>query len=264
MSAALPSLADWQDAFVAALFAPDTANAGLAALTRQPAFAVVRNTVMKGCIDALQANYPAVARLVGEEWLRAAAAEFARRHPPGDPVLLGYGAGFADFLAAFPPAADLPYLPAVARLDRFWTEAHVAADARPADPAVLVALPPAALGTYRLVPHPAARWAWCADAPAYTIWSRNRSDAAVDDDLMWQGEGALVTRPGRTVQWCQIDAAACAFLDACAAGGTLGAAAIDALTVDADCALTPLMARLLEAGALADPDPTAPPPENPR
>ena len=29
------------------------------------AFAVYRNTVLKGCIDALQANYPTVGQLVG-------------------------------------------------------------------------------------------------------------------------------------------------------------------------------------------------------
>jgi hypothetical protein len=38
--------------------------AGCAA--RQPGFAVYRNTVLKGCIDALQANYPTVHALVGD------------------------------------------------------------------------------------------------------------------------------------------------------------------------------------------------------
>ena len=43
---------------------------------------------MKGCIDALQANYPAVTRLVGEEWFRAAAAVYVRQAPPTNPMLL--------------------------------------------------------------------------------------------------------------------------------------------------------------------------------
>ena len=65
------ALARFQDAFAHALFTADAVPAGeIAALTAQPAFAVYRNTVMKGCIDALQANYPAVLRLVGEEWAR--------------------------------------------------------------------------------------------------------------------------------------------------------------------------------------------------
>ena len=106
----------------------------IAALARSPRFAVYRNTVMKGCIDALQANYPAVARLVGEEWFRAAAAIYVRERCPREPTLLRYGAAFAEFLARFEPAAELPYLPGVARLDRFWTESHAAPDEEALDP----------------------------------------------------------------------------------------------------------------------------------
>ena len=43
-------------------------------------------------IDALQSNYPAVARLVGEEWFRAAAAVYVRQTIPVEPSLLRYGA----------------------------------------------------------------------------------------------------------------------------------------------------------------------------
>ena len=47
---------------------PAPTDDGLAhGLAAQPAFAVYRNTVMKGCVDALEANFPTVARLVGEE-----------------------------------------------------------------------------------------------------------------------------------------------------------------------------------------------------
>ena len=132
------ALARFQDDFARALLDP--------AQPAPPAFAVYRNTVMKGCIDALQANYPAVAKLVGEEWFRAAAAVYVRDHLPRTPMLLEYGAGFADFLARFEPAAELPYLPAVARLDRFWTEAHAAADEPPLDARALAGAGPGTLG----------------------------------------------------------------------------------------------------------------------
>jgi hypothetical protein len=244
------------------MLAPPGDASGLAALTRQPAFAVYRNTVLKGCIDALQANYPAVARLVGEEWFRAAAVEFARRHPPRDPVLLTYGAGFADFLAAFPPAADLPYLADVARLDRFWTEAHVAADAPPVDPAALTALTPESLAASRFAPHPATRWSWFDTLPAYTIWSRNRAESGGGGDFAWRGEGVLVTRPGGAVQWRELGQAGCAFLDACAAGATAGGAAAAALDADPAAGLSRLIARLLEAGALIQTTPLVIPKES--
>jgi len=101
------ALTRFQDGFTQALLAPVADDdAGLtpeiAALARQPGFAVYRNTVMKGCIDALQANYPSVARLVGEEWFRAAATMFARERLPAQATLMYYGDAFAEFLAGKP------------------------------------------------------------------------------------------------------------------------------------------------------------------
>jgi hypothetical protein len=244
------ALARFQDAFARALLTPEAvAPAEVAALAAQPAFAVYRNTVMKGCIDALQANYPAVARIVGEEWFRAAAVLYAREALPADPVLLTYGAAFPDFLGRFGPADDLPYLAGVARLDRFWTEAHVAVDEIPLEPAVIAGLAPEALAGLVLEPHAAARWTWFGQAPAYTIWSRNRGDGDPGADLDWQPEGALIARPGDTVVSTGIDAAACAFLDACAAGSTLDRAARAALEAKSDADLALMMSRLLEIGA---------------
>lgn len=250
------ALARFQDGFAHALLAHAAEPVAaippeVAALAAQPGFAVYRNTVMKGCIDALQANYPAVARLVGEEWFRAAAAIHVREALPTDPTLLRYGAAFADFLARFEPAAELPYLPGVARLDRYWTEAHAAPMQDALDPAAIVGLAPAALAGTVLHPHPAAHWAWFADAPIYTIWSRNRSREALDDNLDWRPEGALLTRPRDAVEWIALDAAGCAFLDACAAGGTLAAAAQAALEVQGNADLTRLMFTLLAAGAFS-------------
>ena len=246
------ALAHFQDDFTHALLATDdAAPPALATLTAQPAFAVYRNTVMKGCIDALQANYPAVTRLVGEEWMRAAAAVYARDALPALPMLLHYGANFADFLAQFEPAAELPYLPGVARLDRCWTEAHAAASEDGLDPAALSQLASGNFSHARLQPHAAARWAWFTDAPIYTIWSRNRSDAPFDDDIDWNPEGALLTRPRDAVSWCALDRADCAFLDACAAGGTVAHAAQAALKAQPDADPGRLMAALLEAGAFS-------------
>jgi hypothetical protein len=208
-------LARFQDRFVRTLLAPE--------LPAPSAFAVYRNTAMKGCIDALQANFPAVARLVGEEWFRAAAAVYARANPPRVPMLVEYGAGFPAFLESFAPAAELPYLPAVAKLDRFWTEAHIAPD----EPH---------LGRWSgspLRPHAAARWAWFA-LPAYTIWSRNREERRELGDIEWRAEGALITRPRDAVQWIGLDAVEYALLEGTTQGSPL------------------IIARLIEAGAFAE------------
>lgn len=242
---------DFQAAFADALFAaPHEPPGPLAALTAQPAFAVYRNTVMKGCVDALEANFPTVLRLVGRDWFRAAAAIHAAAEPPRDARLLFYGEGFAAFLETFEPARELPYLPGVAKLDRAWIEAHVAPDAA-TDLEWLAGLPPPALATARVAPHPAARWHWFDEHPVFTIWQRNRVGSEDRGEIDWRGEGALLVRPGDSVAWREASAAECAFLDACAGGAALGQAAAAALRVQPGADLAQLLAGLLRAGALA-------------
>lgn len=252
MRAAPVPLARFQDAFARALVAePAEADDCVAALAAQPAFAVYRNTVMKGCVDALEANFPAVARLVGEEWFRAAAAVYGRAELPAEPSLLAYGGSFPAFLARFEPAAALPYLPEVARLDRLWTESHAAADDPVLDRSAFARLAPESLGDAVLEPHPAARWAWFDAIPAFTIWSRNRGEPCPDAEIAWRGEGALLTRPVGAVQWLAVDKAACRFLDACALGAPLSQALEGALEADANANLVRLVNALLDAGAFA-------------
>lgn len=246
------ALGRFQDDFARALLAGDeAAPPSIAALAGQPAFAVYRNTVLKACIDALQANYPAVNRLVGDEWMRAAAAVYARNTLPGLPMLLDYGADFAGFLERFEPAAELPYLPGVARLDRCWTEAHVAATGDPLVPATIARFADGNFYRLHLQVHAAARWVWCAEAPAYSIWSRNRGDANDDNEIDWRPEGALLTRPRDAVTWRALDQAGCVFLDTCAAGGTVADAAQAALDIDGALDLSRLIAVLLDAGAFS-------------
>lgn len=244
--------ADSLDAFAQALMADAATDvAAVAHLSSQPGFKVYRNSVMKAAIDALQANYPAILGIVGEEWFRAAAAIYVRATPPNDPRLMFYGADFSHFLGQFPPAQDMPYLAAVARLDRLWTEAHLAANATPISAASVAAMLPEELGALCLRPHPATRWYGSDEHPIFSIWQHNRSqpDAAMAE-LDWQGQAALITRPHDAVRSCPLPLAGCAFLDACAQGGNLAEAVSAALTIDAQVPLQNLMATLLEAGAL--------------
>jgi hypothetical protein len=253
------SHAQFQAAFVDALFAPrERVDPSLRYLVEQPAFAVYRNTVMKGCIDALEANFPAVARLVGSEWFRAAAAVHVATESPRDGRMLIYGDRFADFLRAFEPATELPYLPGVAQLDALWRESHAARDAPALDATGLALVGSEAIGRLKAHPHPAARWAWFDALPVFSIWSRNRRGPDADDiddaqagELVWQGEGALLTRPADTVHWCAVPKAGCAFLNACAAGQPLTDAAEQALVIDPALDVAALFGTLLRVGAFA-------------
>jgi len=238
----------FQQAFAAAVLGD--AAGPLRALAQQPAFALYRNTVLKGCVDALRANFPAVARLVGEEWFGDAALAYARAHPPADGRLLAYGdANFGAWLCEIPTAAQLPYLEGVAALDALWRAAHAAADAPvlPAD--ALAADAPEELAARCLLPHPATRWAWFDSQPVVRIWMRNRTALHDDAPLPWEGDGLLLTRPQGEVQWQLLPRAGCALLAACAAGAPLGEAAQLALDTDPDADLAVLLAQLLRAGA---------------
>ncbi|HEY1608433.1 MAG TPA: DNA-binding domain-containing protein [Paraburkholderia sp.] len=243
-------LARFQDAFVAALYGRDTDDARVAACTAQPAFGIYRNTVFKGSIDALAANFPTVARLVGDAWFRAAAAVYVNASPPDDPRLLLYGRAFPDFLEHFEPARELPYLGNVARLDLLWIDAHVAPDDTCTDAASIATQPADRLTNLTLRPHASARWAWFHGQPAYTIWRANRERVEVPADLAWHSEGVLLVRRGGEVIWRPLSAAGHAFLGACAAGAPFEAAAQSALDAQPDADFGALFQMLLEAGAI--------------
>ena len=88
-------------------------------------FNVYRNNVIVSLCEALGESFPAVKALLGEEYFRALAQAFVTAHPPVSPVLIWYGAGFADFLDVFPPLKAYPYLGDVARLEWSWLQADV-------------------------------------------------------------------------------------------------------------------------------------------
>jgi hypothetical protein len=243
------SLAAFQDGFIRALYGAPAIDPRAAAVAAQPGFAVYRNTVFKGCIDALHANFPTVLRLVGAAWFRSAAAIYAQTRPPDDARLLFYGATFPAFLEGFEPARELPYLGGVARLDRLWIEAHAALDETAPGAAEVAQLSPGDFLHTVLRPHASARWAWFDAQPVYTIWRANRENTSLTDKLDWRAEGALLLRTSGSVKWRAIGKGGCALLDACAAGARLGEALERALAVEADLDLTSLVAELFADGA---------------
>lgn len=245
------TLAQFQDDFCAVLFGAQAAGERLAYLTSQRGFAVYRNTVVKGCIDALEANFPAVVSLVGQQWFRGVAAAYVQTHALADARLVYYGERFAAFLGGLESVHALPYLADVARLDYLWIEAHTAADDTLVDLPALAAFVPDALERARLRPHSAARWIWFAEHPAFSIWRANREAAAIPDDLAWQAQGALLTRPDGAVRWRSIPAGAHAFIEACAKGETFEAAVQQVWQAQPNADLPALIGECIAAGAFA-------------
>jgi hypothetical protein len=214
-----------QRAFHAALLDPGLAPPpGLLGPTGAAAnkrFDVYRNNVAVSLKEALCSGFPVLERLLGAEFFDAMAGVFLRSHPPSSPMLMLYGADMPAFLEGFPPVAHLPYLPDIARLELALRESYHAADADPADPARLAALPEAALPGLRLKLSPALRIV-PSDYPVHGIWLAN---TLPDAPRPGRGaETALVTRPGFDPQVDVLSPAEGALVAALAEGVPLGEA----------------------------------------
>jgi len=221
----------------------------------EPGFAVYANTGLQACIAALEANFPSVARCLGEACFRPLAGHFARLHPPTDARLILYGESFAEFLRARGPDGDWPCLQHLARLDRMWTQAHVAADAVPLDLPRWAAQDPDSLAAVRLHLAPATHWHGDSTLPVWGLWSTARAAGIGRSTVPWRGQAVLITRPGDAVLSCEIDAAGCAFLHACAQGLPLADAAQAALRAAPDADLQALLSTLFTQGAFAEDGP---------
>ena len=224
----------------------ETAEAGLS---------VYRNTATKSLVDEVLESFPTVLRTVGEDWLAGAARAFAHAHPPGQPAPAALGELFPDWLARFKPAAELPYLTTLARLDWFWLEAYRAADVEPLPGAAFITLlAPQALARTRAVLHPSVRVGWFSDnAPEIWRLTRPPAEPPAEMELTDTPHGLLLARPGLEVQAHPIGPEAFAFLSACARGRSLADSAAAALAADggSGAGLERTFADLAQAGAFA-------------
>jgi hypothetical protein len=215
--------------FAAALLDPTRAvPAGLRAWNgSDPArrFAVYRNNVVTSLVDALADTFPVVRELVGSGFFDAMARVFVAAHPPASPVLSEYGDALPGFVETFGPAASVPYLADVARLERARVCAFHAADAPALAPAAIAPhlADAQALPQTRLVLNPsvavvASRFA------IVSLWAahQGQGDIAGVDPL--QPEAALVLRQGDEVAVITIAHADAGFLRALLDGCLLGAA----------------------------------------
>ncbi|MEO8313944.1 MAG: DNA-binding domain-containing protein [Pseudomonadota bacterium] len=245
----MPSLAEFQRSFAAALQAPTMSEGpGVPAGVR-----VHRNTVTKALIDAVLANYPAVSVLMGEEWLTAAARAYAFQHPPAHAALAGYGDSFPEFLRGMNETRDWPYLPGVAELDRAWTRSLLAPDASALTPDRLVGMEPSVLAGLALQLHPAAHYGVYGNS-AVTVWQANRPPAAPPAELHIDGrdEAALIVRNDEGILLLPLDAAGRAFLESIISGGSIAEAASTSMQVAPEADIAACWSTLLVQGAFAD------------
>jgi hypothetical protein len=209
---------------------------------------IYRNNMLVTLTAALKATFPVVCRLVDDRFFEYAANAFIQHHLPAAPCLVEYGGNFPDFLASFPPAASLDYLPDVAKLE--WAISRV----------LLAPYPESAIPLARLLAvrgDPAQIRLGMTAACRYVasphridqIWQSNQPgmDAAAEMSLDRCGTH-LEVRLADGLQLSSLSAAIWTFRSRIADGVALGAAAAEALAIAPDFDLTQALAALFDAG----------------
>ncbi len=177
-------------------------------------FAVYRNNVHSSLINALADSYPVTQQLVGDGFFRAMAGMYVQAYPPTSPLLNEYGSDLADFIQGFAPAANVPYLADVARLERLRINAYHAADTPVADPQTVInqlqQLP--SLGHVRLRLHPSVTTLQ-SNYAVVAIWAAHQTTDSIARLDPWHGQSALILRNGLEVEVFCIDSGCVTFIN---------------------------------------------------
>ncbi len=216
-------------------------------------FAVYRNNVQRGLINALAFSYPVVSMLVGKDFFQEMARLFIKHSPPDNPVMSTYGIRLADFISNFAPASSLPYLADIARLERLCVDAYHAADASAVNPQALAQMlhVPESLDQLHLQLHPSVA---TLDSPyaVADLWATHQSEGQCHGYDLNLPQSTVVLRYGLSVEVFAVRPGYTAFINHLQGGYALGPAAEHALHVDPYFDLSKALALLIAHGAITD------------
>jgi hypothetical protein len=216
-------------------------------------FAIYCANTLANAVKALEAAYPVLAKIVGEEYFGGLATQYRLRFASHAGDLNQYGEFFADFLAGFAPAQDISYLPDVARLEWVVHRAHYAANAPPFDPASLASVPAQQQLELRPRLHPACH-VMHSIYPIARIWEvhQEKFSGALEVDFSRAPGYALVSRPGFRAEVACISDAEAAFLSAALGGATLASALTAAQERDASFDLGSSLSAWVQSSVIVD------------
>lgn len=211
-------------------------------------YAVYRNNVTVGLVRAMEANFPAIRKLLGEVYFAGLGREFVQAHPPKNPLMFFYGAEFPQFLEQQSDLAQYPYLADVARLEHQWRSSYHELDALCLMPSEIAQVGDDQMANLRLNPHPALALLSSPFA-VHSIFSANRETAGDAEVTPSKPECVMVTRPYFSVETREVSLGLFNFLKALSTNHTLGEAAELGLEVDPNLDLPNCIATCLVAGA---------------
>lgn len=250
-------LRELQRAFVHAALS-DCAPASICAeiiedgIASQRRLAIYRNNAVEGFLKTLQATFPTIVRLSGEEWFRQVGRQYMRRHPSRSGNMHYVGEHFATFLETELAGSSYEYFADVARLEWAYQEVLVAADHPTFDLSALALVSPADYGALTFSAHPAMRLVQ-SPYPVLAIWRANQPDAASERIALDQGSSSvLLIRRTDHVELRELPPAEFALLAALVRGDSLQQAAESALEIDPRVALDAALGRIVSLGTLVD------------
>jgi hypothetical protein len=239
MGSVVPTLSEIQTAVRHGIL--DNGDATVAAILSdalEPAdrLTIYRNTSRTALTNALRLNFPAVQRLVGEDFFTAAADTFITREPPQTAWLDLYGESFPKFLQGFEPTAALIYLSDVARLERAVGQALHASDAKSLKYSQLLDIEPSDQGRVCFTPHPSVNLVF-SSYPVDAIWRAvlARDDVALAAIKLSSGAVRLLVERRRLgeIEVTRLDERQWKFAEALFAGHSLSTALTAADNPDA-------------------------------
>jgi hypothetical protein len=251
-------LRDLQRAFVRGALsdaAPSSICAEIigAGIAPERRLAIYRNNAVEGFLKTLQAAFPTIVRLSGEDWFRQIGRQYMRRYPSRSGNIHYVGEHFATFLEAELEGSSYEYFADVARFEWAYQEVLVAADHPTFDLNALAVVPPEDYGALRFRTHPAMRLVH-SRFPVLAIWRANQPDAAADERIaLDQGSSSvLLIRRADHVELRELPPAESALLAALVRGESLERAAECALEIDRGVALDATLGRIVALGTLVD------------
>ncbi|MEJ2406366.1 MAG: DNA-binding domain-containing protein [Candidatus Thiodiazotropha sp.] len=173
-------------------------------------------------LEALQCNFPALHRLLGDDHFALAGHGFRHQHPPTHASIRWFGNGFSDYLAETSPFSDCPAMAELARFE--WALRHTidAADAQRIETQDLQAVAPEQWHSLLFDLHPSLQLL-CLDWNVPFIWQ-----ALMDEQTPPPPESMCQTwlvyrQPDRVSAWRSVEEGEAAALEYLAAGNSFGA-----------------------------------------
>jgi len=229
----MPSLHELQHTVMAANVSGDAECAAPLlwgkGITPESRIGIYANNCRVNFIETLQRTFPAIHRLVGDDYFRQCARAYQRLFFSSSGDLQNVGCQFSQYLSVLHAGTRFQYLADVARVEWAYQEALIAADHPSLDLERLRRWSPDEYEYLQVALHPSVRLV-DSPYPVLQIWQENcvSSNAASSIDLDSGANRVLLARYQLQVKLWALDTGDAVFLRALGAGRTLGAAVVEA------------------------------------